>query len=173
VDLKPYGIRPRAIKVSPLCNEYSVTMKASGTLLKMDMNFNILKSVPTAAKPYGESFDPAGNASSWPRRWRANFKSSTRIRSISWPKSTVVSHCSLSSFTPNLHQILQHTYTLLDVAQDRSDLFWTSLSADNTGAQCRFGHLGSTITAFFLDRMGSLPLVSARNLTLRHRSRGS
>jgi len=75
--------------------------------------------------------------------------------------------------TPNLHQILQHTYTLLDVAQDRSDLFWTSLSADNTGAQCRFGHLGSTITAFFLDRMGSLPLVSARNLTLRHRSRGS
>jgi hypothetical protein len=75
--------------------------------------------------------------------------------------------------TPNLHQILQHTYTLLDVAQDRSDLFWTSLCADNTGAQCRFGHLGSTITAFFLERMGSLPLVSARNLTLRHRSRGS
>ena len=60
VDLKPYGIRPRAIKVSPLRNEYSVTMEASGTLLKMDMNFNILKSVQTAAKPYGESFDRAG-----------------------------------------------------------------------------------------------------------------
>ena len=60
VDLKPYGIRPRAIKVSPLRNEYSVTMEASGTLLKMDMNFNILKSVRTAAKPYGESFDRAG-----------------------------------------------------------------------------------------------------------------
>jgi YVTN family beta-propeller protein len=60
VDLKPYGIRPRAIKVSPLGNEYSVTMEASGTLLKMDMNFNILKSVKTAAKPYGESFDRAG-----------------------------------------------------------------------------------------------------------------
>jgi YVTN family beta-propeller protein len=60
VDLKPYGIRPRAIKVSPLRNEYSVTMEASGTLLKMDMNFNVLKSVPTAAKPYGESFDRAG-----------------------------------------------------------------------------------------------------------------
>ena len=60
VDLKPYGIRPRAIKVSPLRNEYSVTMEASGTLLKMDMNFNILKSVKTAAKPYGESFDRAG-----------------------------------------------------------------------------------------------------------------
>jgi YVTN family beta-propeller protein len=60
VDLKPYGIRPRAIKVSPLHNEYSVTMEASGTLLKMDMNFNVLKSVPTAAKPYGEAFDRAG-----------------------------------------------------------------------------------------------------------------
>ena len=60
VDLKPYGIRPRAIKVSPLRNEYSVTMEASGTLLTMDMNFNILKSVQTAAKPYGESFDRAG-----------------------------------------------------------------------------------------------------------------
>ena len=60
VDLKPYGIRPRAIKVSPLRNEYSVTMEASGTLLKVDMNFNILKSVKTAAKPYGESFDRAG-----------------------------------------------------------------------------------------------------------------
>jgi YVTN family beta-propeller protein len=35
-------------------------MEASGTLLKMDMNFNVLKSVPTAAKPYGESFDRAG-----------------------------------------------------------------------------------------------------------------
>jgi YVTN family beta-propeller protein len=60
VHLKPYGIRPRAIKVSPLHNEYSVTMEASGTLLKMDMNFNVLKSVPTAAKPYGEAFDRAG-----------------------------------------------------------------------------------------------------------------
>lgn len=60
VDLKPYGIRPRGIKVSPLRNEYSITMEASGTLLKMDINFNVLKSVPTAAKPYGESFDRAG-----------------------------------------------------------------------------------------------------------------
>jgi len=60
VDVKPYGTRPRAIKVSPLHNEYSVTMEASGTLLKMDINFNVLKSVPTAAKPYGESFDRAG-----------------------------------------------------------------------------------------------------------------
>jgi len=60
VDVKAYGTRPRAIKLSPLHNEYSITMEASGTLLEMDMNFGVLKSVPTAAKPYGESFDRAG-----------------------------------------------------------------------------------------------------------------
>jgi len=60
IDLKPYGLRPRDIKVSPLHTFYSITMEASGTLLKMDMNFNVMKSVPTAAKPYGESFDRAG-----------------------------------------------------------------------------------------------------------------
>ena len=60
VDLKPYGIRPRGVKVSPQGNEYAVTMEASGTLLTMDQNFNVIKSVPTAAKPYGLAFDRAG-----------------------------------------------------------------------------------------------------------------
>jgi DNA-binding beta-propeller fold protein YncE len=60
IDLKAYGLRPRDIKVSPLHTFYSITMESSGTLLKMDTNFNVLKSVPTAAKPYGESFDRAG-----------------------------------------------------------------------------------------------------------------
>ncbi len=60
IDMKPYGIRPRDIKISPSHTFYSVTMEASGTLLKMDTNFNVLKSVSTAAKPYGESFDRAG-----------------------------------------------------------------------------------------------------------------
>ena len=60
IDLKPYGLRPRDIKLSPLHTEYSITMESSGTLLTMDMNYNVIKSVPTAAKPYGESFDRAG-----------------------------------------------------------------------------------------------------------------
>jgi YVTN family beta-propeller protein len=60
VNLKAYGIRPRGLKVSPQGNEYAVTMESSGTLLKMDSNFNIIKSVPTAAKPYGVAFDRAG-----------------------------------------------------------------------------------------------------------------
>jgi DNA-binding beta-propeller fold protein YncE len=60
VDLRAYGKRPRDIKVSPLHTFYSVTMEGSGTLLKMDLNFNVLKVVQTAAKPYGESFDSTG-----------------------------------------------------------------------------------------------------------------
>lgn len=60
VDLKPYGLRPRGIKLSPQHNSYAVTMEASGTLVKLDMNFNVIKSVPTAAKPYGVSFDRSG-----------------------------------------------------------------------------------------------------------------
>jgi DNA-binding beta-propeller fold protein YncE len=60
VDLRSYGIRPRGVKISPQGNGYAVTMETSGTLLTMDQNFNVLKSVPTAAKPYGLAFDRAG-----------------------------------------------------------------------------------------------------------------
>ncbi len=60
VDLRPYGMRPRAVKVSPQGKQYAVTMESSGTLLTMDPNFKAIKSVPTAAKPYGVAFDRAG-----------------------------------------------------------------------------------------------------------------
>src|SRR5690348_14945987 len=60
IDLKSYGLRPRDIKISPQHTFYAVTMEASGTLAKLDLNFNVVKAVPTAAKPYGESFDRAG-----------------------------------------------------------------------------------------------------------------
>jgi DNA-binding beta-propeller fold protein YncE len=60
VDLKAYGIRPRGLKVSPQGDAYSVTMETSGTLLKLDSNLNVIKSVPTGAKPYGLTFDRAG-----------------------------------------------------------------------------------------------------------------
>jgi YVTN family beta-propeller protein len=60
VDLKAYGIRPRGIKASPLGTGYAVTMETSGTLLLLDTDLKVLKSVPTGAKPYGLSFDRAG-----------------------------------------------------------------------------------------------------------------
>jgi YVTN family beta-propeller protein len=60
VDLRPFGMRPRGLKVSPQGNGYAVTMEASGTLVMMEPNLNVIKSVPTAAKPYGVAFDRAG-----------------------------------------------------------------------------------------------------------------
>jgi DNA-binding beta-propeller fold protein YncE len=60
VDLKTYGIRPRGVKVSPDGSAYAVTMESSGTLVKLDSKLNVLKSVPTGAKPYGLTFDRAG-----------------------------------------------------------------------------------------------------------------
>jgi DNA-binding beta-propeller fold protein YncE len=60
IDLKPYGRRPRGLKVSPQGTCYAVTMEASGTLLTLDENFNVLKFVQTAAKPYGVAFDRTG-----------------------------------------------------------------------------------------------------------------
>jgi len=60
VDLTSHGRRPRGLKVSPQGDGYAVTMEGSGTLLKMDTSFNVLRSVSTAAKPYGVAFDRSG-----------------------------------------------------------------------------------------------------------------
>jgi YVTN family beta-propeller protein len=60
VDMKPYGMRPRGVKVSPDGSFYAVTMEASGTLAKLDSNFNVVKTVQTLAKPYGVAIDRTG-----------------------------------------------------------------------------------------------------------------
>ncbi len=60
IDLKAYGIRPRGVKVSPDGSAYAVTMESSGTLVKLDSKLNVIKAVPTGAKPYGVSFDRVG-----------------------------------------------------------------------------------------------------------------
>ncbi|MGB0034634.1 MAG: beta-propeller fold lactonase family protein [Candidatus Acidiferrales bacterium] len=60
IELAPYGIRPRGIKISPGGNSYAVTLEASGTLLLLDENFNVTRSISTGAKPYGVAFDREG-----------------------------------------------------------------------------------------------------------------
>lgn len=60
VDLKTYGIRPRGIKISPQGDHYAVTMESSGTLLLLDSQLKVIKSVPTGEKPYGLTFDRSG-----------------------------------------------------------------------------------------------------------------
>lgn len=60
VNLVSYGRRPRGVKLAPQGDRYAVTMEGSGTLLLLDQKFNVLKSVSTAAKPYGVAFDRQG-----------------------------------------------------------------------------------------------------------------
>jgi YVTN family beta-propeller protein len=60
VNLASYGKRPRGVKVSPRGDTYAVTMEGSGTLLSLNANFDVIKSVSTAAKPYGLAFDRLG-----------------------------------------------------------------------------------------------------------------
>lgn len=60
VDLSKIGRRPRGVKRSPLNNGYAVTMEGSGTLVMLDPNFKVVRSIQTAAKPYGVAFDKSG-----------------------------------------------------------------------------------------------------------------
>jgi YVTN family beta-propeller protein len=61
INLASYGKRPRGVKVSPQGNSFAVTMEGSGTLLSLDQNLNVIRSVATAAKPYGLAFDRQGS----------------------------------------------------------------------------------------------------------------
>jgi DNA-binding beta-propeller fold protein YncE len=61
INLASYGKRPRGVKVSPQGNSFAVTMEGSGTLLSLDRNLNVIRSVATAAKPYGLAFDRQGS----------------------------------------------------------------------------------------------------------------
>jgi YVTN family beta-propeller protein len=60
VDLSSYGKRPRGVKRSPRDDTFAVTMEASGTLVRLDKDVNVTRSIQTAAKPYGVAFDRTG-----------------------------------------------------------------------------------------------------------------
>ena len=60
LDVKPYGSRPRGIKVSLDGRSYVVTMENSDNFVVLDPDFKVLKSVPTEKGPYGVAFDRGG-----------------------------------------------------------------------------------------------------------------
>ena len=60
IDTKPYGKRPRGIKLAPDGKSYVATLEFSDTLLVIDAGYRVVKSVKTAQSPYGVSFDPSG-----------------------------------------------------------------------------------------------------------------
>lgn len=55
-----YGDRPRGIKVSPDGKTYVVTLEFGNKFLVLDQKFNVVKTVETAATPYGIAYDKSG-----------------------------------------------------------------------------------------------------------------
>ena len=60
VDLKPYGVRPRGIKLSPDGTSYVATLEFSNVFVVLDAGFKVVRTVATAEAPYGLSFDRTG-----------------------------------------------------------------------------------------------------------------
>lgn len=60
IDVRQWGSRPRGVKVSPDGKTWVVTLENSNNFLVFDAGFTMLKSVPTAAGPYGVAFDRSG-----------------------------------------------------------------------------------------------------------------
>ena len=60
IDLSKIGKRPRGVKRSPLGTGYAVTMESSGTLVMLNSNFKVVRSIQTDVKPYGVAFDQSG-----------------------------------------------------------------------------------------------------------------
>lgn len=106
LDVKSYGERPRGVKLSPLGTGYVVTMEGSGTLLSLDTNFKVLKSVQTAAKPYGVAFDRSGQrifvAAAMARKLQVYSADSLQLLG----EVAVGQRCWHFAFTPDDSQIL-------------------------------------------------------------------
>ena len=60
-DVKPFGDRPRGIKMSPKCNLYVSTLEHSDNFIVLDQDFNHQKTIATGSNPYGVSFDLTGD----------------------------------------------------------------------------------------------------------------
>jgi DNA-binding beta-propeller fold protein YncE len=100
VDLKTYGIRPRGLKVSPQGNEYAVTMESSGTLLTMDANFKVIKSVPRSQALRSRISTAWVSAFLSPLRWPVNRKCFRRIPCNSWRRCPQAKGAGISLLRP-------------------------------------------------------------------------
>ena len=106
INLGSYGKRPRGVKVSPQGNSYAVTMEGSGTLLSLDRDLNVIRSVATAAKPYGVAFDRQGSrifvAAAAARKFQVYAADSLQLLG----ETAVGQRCWHFTFTPDDSKIL-------------------------------------------------------------------
>ncbi len=56
-----YGDRPRGIKTSPDGKYYVATLEFANKMIVLDKNFKVIRSVDTAAAPYGVAFNKSGD----------------------------------------------------------------------------------------------------------------
>ena len=61
IDTKPYGTRPRGIKMAPDGKSYVATIEFGNKLVVLDAGFNVIKVVATGDTPYGVAFGRGGS----------------------------------------------------------------------------------------------------------------
>jgi YVTN family beta-propeller protein len=61
IDTKPYGHRPRGIKMAPDGKSYIATIEHGNKFVVLDANYNVVKSVDTGDTPYGVAFNRSGS----------------------------------------------------------------------------------------------------------------
>ncbi|MDZ4250968.1 MAG: SMP-30/gluconolactonase/LRE family protein [Sulfuritalea sp.] len=61
IDTKPYGNRPRGIKMAPDGKSYVATIEFGNKLVVLDAGFNVTKVVATGETPYGVAFSRDGS----------------------------------------------------------------------------------------------------------------
>lgn len=61
IDTKPYGTRPRGIKMAPDGKSYVATIEFGNKLVVLDAGFNVVKVVATGDTPYGVAFGRDGS----------------------------------------------------------------------------------------------------------------
>jgi YVTN family beta-propeller protein len=60
IDTKPFGKRPRGVKLSPDGKTYVVTLEFANAFIVLDDHYDVVKTVRTGESPYGVSFDRTG-----------------------------------------------------------------------------------------------------------------
>ena len=61
IDTRPYGTRPRGIKMAPDGKSYVATIEFGNKLVVLDAGFAVVKVVATGDTPYGVAFDRGGS----------------------------------------------------------------------------------------------------------------
>ena len=106
-DVKPYGDRPRGIKMSPKGNIFVSTLEHSDNFVVLDQEYNHLQPVDTGKNPYGVAFDATGDrlfvASSKSKLLEVfETKGFTKLKDIPLEGK----RCWHFSFTPNNDELL-------------------------------------------------------------------